>query len=48
MISAIAASFLYSGGLDGLEAMAIIIGFPFTLMILLMFVSIIKYFRMEV
>ncbi|WP_227002647.1 BCCT family transporter [Salicibibacter kimchii] len=47
LISAIAATFLFTGGLDGLEAMAITAGLPFALLIVVMVFAIYRYFRKE-
>jgi len=45
LIAAIAASFLFSGGLDGLEAMAIISAVPFILLMFVMLFSIYRFVK---
>ncbi len=47
LISAIAAALLFSGGLQGLQALAIISALPFTFIILLMIVAVYKSLRRE-
>ncbi|GAB3799156.1 BCCT family transporter [Virgibacillus kimchii] len=47
LIAGIAASFLFSGGLDGLEAMAIISALPFLLLMFVMAVSIYRFVKRD-
>jgi choline-glycine betaine transporter len=47
LIAGIAASFLFSGELDGLEAMSIISALPFILMMLVMVISISRFVKRD-
>lgn len=47
ILTAIAMILMGAGGLDGLQAAAIISGFPLTIILLLMIVSLLKSFREE-
>ncbi len=47
LISAIAASLLMSGGLKGLQATAIIIALPYTLLMFMMMLAIYKSLKRE-